>query len=59
MNRSPYTRLFLGAIISEPDEDSSYEAGIVLWGKDEQDDTISVFDAVSFGTKDLSDETKA
>ena len=59
MNRSPYTRLFLGATISKADEvDSSYEAAIVLWGKDNADDTISVLDAVSFGTRDISEETK-
>ena len=59
MKRSPYTRLFLGATVSKPDEvDSSYEAAIVLWGKDDNNDTISVLDAVSFGTKDLSEQTK-
>lgn len=59
MNRSKYTRLFLGASISKPDKgDSSYEAAIVLWGKDITNDTITVRDAVSFGTRDLSDEAK-
>ena len=59
MNRSSYTRLFLGAFISKPDRvDSSYEAAIVLWGKDNESDSIAVLDAVSIGTKDLSVETK-
>lgn len=59
MKRSPYTRLFLGATVSQSDEvDSSYEAAIALWGKDSANDTISVLDAVSFGTKDLFEETK-
>lgn len=60
MRRTPYTRLFLGATISKPDTgDDKYEAAIVLWGKADGADTISVLDAVSFGTRDLSDATKA
>ena len=56
----PYTQLFLGATVSKPDaEDSSYEAAIVLWAKDEdEDDTIKVLDVVSFGIKHLSEEVK-
>jgi hypothetical protein len=63
MRRTPYTRLFLGATISKPDpgDDDKYEAAIVLWGKadDGAAATISVLDAVSFGTRGLSDATKA
>jgi hypothetical protein len=59
MRRSDYTRFFIGATISEPDDvDAAYEAAIVLWGKDDSTNEISVLEAVSFGTKDLSDETK-
>lgn len=60
MRRTPYTRLFLGVTISKPDDAdlSLYEAAIILWGKDNADDTISVLEAVSFGTRDLCEETK-
>ena len=35
-----------------------YEAAIVLWGKPDGSNETTVMDAVSFGTKDLSDENK-
>mmetsp|Transcript_19558 Transcript_19558/g.53854 ORF Transcript_19558/g.53854 Transcript_19558/m.53854 type:complete len:391 (-) Transcript_19558:203-1375(-) len=56
-----YTRLFLAAKFYEPDEnnDYKYEAAIVLWGKvTPSSNDISVVDAVSFGTIDLSDDHK-
>lgn len=57
-----YNRLFLGAKFSAFDTHGRFEAAIVLWGKPDghnNGDTISVVKAVSFGTKDLSDDTKA
>lgn len=61
MMGSVYNRLFLGAKFSAFDADGRFEAAIVLWGKPDghdNGDTISVIDAVSFGTKNLSDDTK-
>jgi hypothetical protein len=58
MGRTEYTRFFVGATISKPDpNDRSFEAAMVLWGKNESNE-VSVLQAVSFGTKNLSDETK-
>lgn len=53
-----YTRMFLATKFYEPDENDGYEAAIVLWGKANESNEISVFDAVSFGTIDLSDNHK-
>ena len=65
MMQSNYTRLFLGAKFSYFDPGTDlFEAAIVLWGRPEDithnglDNTITVIAAVSFGTKDLTDETK-
>ena len=59
MRRSDYTRFFIGATISKPDDiDALYDAAVVLWGKDDSTNEISVLEAVSFGAKDLSDEMK-
>jgi len=58
MGRTEHARFFVGATISKPDpNDRSFEAAMVLWGKNESNE-VSVLQAVSFGTKDLSDETK-
>lgn len=58
--RSPYNRLYLAAKIYETDPvDGHTEAVIVLWGRTPgNDDKVEVIEAVSFGTKDLSDEHK-
>ncbi|KAL3911310.1 MAG: hypothetical protein SGILL_007330 [Bacillariaceae sp.] len=54
-----YTRLFLAVKLYELSTDGRYEAAAVLWGKaDGQSDTITVIRAISFGTKDLSDDHK-
>ena len=61
MMRSIYTRLFLGAKFSDFDDDGRFEAAMVLWGRPDghtNGDNISVVDAVSFGTKDLTEKTK-
>ena len=54
-----YTRLFLGAKFYAPEESGEFESAIVLWGKITQgSDKVTVVEAVSFGTKDLSDDHK-
>jgi hypothetical protein len=61
MGSTPYARLFLRVTTSKSNNDdpsSSYEAAIVLWGKSDANDTISVLDAVSFGTLDLSERSR-
>ena len=56
---SKYTRLFLGVQLYAPDESGEFESAIVLWGKVTQgSDEVTVVEAVSFGTKDLSDDHK-
>lgn len=55
-----YTRLFLGAKFYAPDGNGEFEASIVLWRKiTPNSDVITVVEAVSFGTKDLSDDHKS
>jgi hypothetical protein len=58
--KSPYNRLYLAAkIYGVDDNDGKMEAAIVLWGREEGNgDGIKVMQAVSFGTKDLSEENK-
>lgn len=58
--KSPYNRLYLAAKIYEPSDDGTTEAAIVLWGRTvgNDNDDIHVLEAVSFGTKDLSEEHK-
>jgi hypothetical protein len=63
--KSPYNRLYLAAKIYGPDPgDGETEAAMVLWGRtgtgggNNDDDDIKVIEAVSFGTKDLSEEHK-
>jgi hypothetical protein len=58
--KSPYNRLYLAAkIYGVDDNDGKMEAAIVLWGREEGNgDGIKVMQAVSFGTKDLSQENK-
>jgi hypothetical protein len=66
--KSPYNRLYLAAKIYGPDlVDGKTEAAIVLWGRtgtgggnndDDDDDDIKVIEAISFGTKDLSEKHK-
>ena len=56
-----YTRLFLAAKFYEPDRnnDHKYEAAIVLWGRvTSSSNRISVVDAISFGSIDLSNDHK-
>lgn len=56
--KSEYNRLYLAAKFYEPDsKDGKIEAAIVLWGRN-NDDSIEVMEAVSFGTKDLSEKHK-
>jgi hypothetical protein len=58
--KSLYNRLYLAAkIYGVDDDDGKMEAAIVLWGREEGNgDDIKVMQAVSFGTKDLSQENK-
>lgn len=55
-----YTRLFLAAKFYAPDGNGgNFEASMVLWRKtNPANDVIAVVEAVSFGTKDLSDDHK-
>jgi hypothetical protein len=60
--KSPYNSLYLAAKIYGPDlVDGKTEAAILLWGRtgtgggNNDDDNIKVIEAVSFGTKDLSE----
>mgnify|MGYP001803315754 CR=1 FL=1 len=54
-----YTQLFLGAKFYAPDDDGGFEAARDLSGKEtDGSNTVSVLDAVSSGTKDLSDNHK-
>lgn len=59
--RNNCTRLFLAANCCEPDENNDHkcEAAVVLWGKvTPSSNDISVVDAVSFRSIDLSDDHK-
>ena len=56
--KSEYTRLFLAAKFYAPLADGTYEAAIVLWGKPDGSNETTVMEAVSFGTRDLSDDQK-
>lgn len=54
-----YTRLFFAVKLYVP-VNGTYKAAAVLWGKGDgdNDETVTVKKAVSFGTADLSDEDK-
>ena len=52
-----YTRLFLACKIFDV-SDGALRAGIVLWGKSDSGEDISVLAAVSFGTEDLTEKEK-
>jgi hypothetical protein len=56
--QSEYTRLFVAAKFYAHDENGKFEAAILLWEKIAPNNNVVVREAVSFGTKDLSDENR-
>lgn len=60
MDRTHYTRLFAGCKFTSPtQEDPDFEAAVVLWGKNDDTNVIEVLDAISFGSRELSDNSLA